>query len=124
KTDYHLRLPGQPPLPAENLRRDDVEDRFRLFFRLPTPPRTLTAEVCYRTHSLGQLVLPILTEEVFVQNLRVQMSTLFVRLVEQTVACQTFVATQGRGLLASAVLASPTSLVPLLDLGLQVEFRA
>jgi hypothetical protein len=51
------------------------------------------------------------------------MPTLCVRLGTQTVACQTFVSSQCRGLLASAVLTSPTSLVPLLDLELQVEFR-
>jgi hypothetical protein len=51
------------------------------------------------------------------------MPTLFVRLGNESVACQTFVSTQCRGLLASAVLASPTSLVPVLDLDLQVEFH-
>ena len=41
---------------------------------------------------------------------------------EQNVACQTFVSSQCKGLTASAVLTSPTSLAPLLDLGLSVEF--
>ena len=39
-------------------------------------------------------------------------------------ACQTFVSTQCRGLSATAVLTSPTSLAPLVDLGLEVEFQA
>ena len=51
------------------------------------------------------------------------MPTLFVRLAEQNVPCKTFVSTQCRGLMASAVVTSPTSLVPLMDLGLVVEFR-
>ena len=51
------------------------------------------------------------------------MSTLFVQIGSENVACQTFVANQCRGLLANAVLTSPTSLVPMLDLELQVEFR-
>ena len=64
-----------------------------------------------------------MSKDEFLQNLRLQMPTLCVRLGTQTVACQTFVSSQCRGLLASAVLTSPTSLVPLLDLELQVEFR-
>jgi hypothetical protein len=51
------------------------------------------------------------------------MPTLFVRLGEESVACQTFVASQCRGLSATGLLVSPTSLVPLLDMELQVEFR-
>jgi hypothetical protein len=52
------------------------------------------------------------------------MPTLYVRLGAETVACQTFVSSQCRGVLASSILSSPTSLVPLLDLDLQVEFRS
>src|SRR5262245_24016538 len=52
------------------------------------------------------------------------MPTLFVRLGEESVACQTFISSQCRGLMASAILLSPTSLVPLPDLDLQVEFRS
>jgi hypothetical protein len=124
KLDFQLRLPEREPILPETLRRDETEDRHRLFFRLPTPPRTVVAQVQWRNHPLGQLTLPVLSREEFVQNLRLQMPTLFVRLGDQTVACQTFVSTQCRGLLASALLTSPTSLVPLLDLGLQVELRS
>jgi len=124
KGDFQLVLPGQPPIPAEALRREEGEDRHRLTFRLPTPPRTTAAEVMWRNTSLGQLTLPVLSRDEFVQQLRVMMPTLFVRLGEQNVACQTFVATQCKGLMASALLTSPTSLVPLLDLDLHVEFRS
>jgi hypothetical protein len=81
-------------------------------------------ELLYKTHVLGQLTLPVLSCAEFLQNLRLQMPTLFVRLGDESVACQTFVATQCKGLLASGMLSSPTSLVPLLDLGLQVEFKS
>ena len=58
-------------------------------------------------------------------NCGLQMPTLFVRLGDESVSCQTFVSSQCRGLLASAVLSSPTSLVPLLDLeACEVEFRS
>jgi hypothetical protein len=124
KLDFQLRLPDREPIGPETLRRDETDDRHRLFFRLPPPPRTVVAQVHWRNHPLGQLTLPVLSREEFVQNLRLQMPTMFVRLGDQSVACQTFVSTQCRGLLASALLTSPTSLVPLLDLGLQMELRS
>ncbi len=124
KADFQLVLPNLPPVPAESLRRDDGEDRHRLLFRLPPPTRTVVAEVMWRTTSLGQVTLPVVGRDEFVQQLRVQMPTLFVRLGDQNVACQTFVSTQCRGLIASALITSPTSLVPLMDLDLHVEFRS
>jgi hypothetical protein len=124
RADYQLRLPNSTCVLAENLRREESGDRYRLFFRVPPLTQSSTVEVLWRNVSLGQLTLPYLGREEFLQQLRLLMPTLFVRLGDQTVACQTFVATQCKGLLASAVLASPTSLVPLLDLGLQVEFRS
>ena len=123
KGDFLLRLPGQPPIAAEQLRRQEADDRYAILFRLPPPTATVRAEILYRNHVLGQLTLPFLSREEFLQNLRLQLPTLFVRLGSDNVACQTFVASQCRGLLANAVLLSPTSLAPLLDLDLAVEFR-
>jgi hypothetical protein len=124
KTDFQLQVAGQAPVSAEHLRRHDGEEHYRLFFRLPVPTRTASAELLWRNHCLGQMTLPYLEKQEFIQQLRLQMPTLFVRLAEQSVACQTFVSTQCRGLVASAILASPTSLAPLVDLGLHVEFRS
>jgi hypothetical protein len=123
KTDFSLRLPGQEPIVAEQLRRQDGDERYRVGFRLPPPGVTVAAEVLYRGRVLGQLTLPYLSRDEFVANLRLQLPTLFVRVGAENVACQTFVASQCKGLSANAVLVSPTSLVPLLDLEFQVEFR-
>jgi hypothetical protein len=124
KADFQLRLSRQEVLPPHSLRRVQGEDVYRLVFRFLPPGQSGTADLLWRGHVLGQLPLPVQGREEFLQNLRLQMPTLFVRLGDQSVACQTFVATQCRGLLASAVITSPTSLVPLLDLGVQVEFRS
>jgi hypothetical protein len=124
KNDFQLMLPDQVPVVAENLRREENDERHRLYFRFSPPRQSTTAEIVYRGNPLGQVALPMINREEFVRNLRVQMPTLFVRLGGQSVACQTFVSTQCKGLMASAVVASPTSLAPLLDLGLQVEFRS
>ncbi|HWG47768.1 MAG TPA: hypothetical protein VN688_33705 [Gemmataceae bacterium] len=122
KADFQLRVPGQDIVPAEQM-QSEADDHHRVRFRLTPPGESVTVELLCRDKVLGQLALPFLSKSEFLQNLRLQMPTLCVRLGEQTVACQTFVSSQCRGLLASAVLTSPTSLVPMLDLELQVEFR-
>jgi hypothetical protein len=124
KTDFVLEVPGRDPVPAESLRRDEADGRYRLFFRFPPPPRTAAVRVVYRSsHLLGQVTLPALSCDEFLASLRAETPTVFVRIGEQSVACQTFVASQCRGLVASAVLASDAGLAPLADLGLHVEFR-
>jgi hypothetical protein len=123
KADFQLRLPGQEPLQAESLRRQEGEEVHRVLFRLPVPTAPVTAELLWRNHALGQVTLPVLSREEFLQKLRVQMPTLSVRLGDESVACQTFVSSQCKGILVSALLTSPTSLMPLLDMDLQVEFR-
>jgi hypothetical protein len=125
KTDFLLRLPDRQTVPAEALRRveDQGDDLYRATFRLSPPGRTVSAEVLYRDRLLGQISLPFLSREEFLGGLRLEMPTLFVRLGEESVACQTFVPSQCRGLVATALLASPTSLVPLLDMDVRVEFR-
>src|SRR5437588_4090833 len=128
KQDFLLALPGQAPRPADNLRKVETtppdEHRHSVLFRLVPPSTAVTVELLWRGRSLGQLELPVLTRDEFFGNLRLQMPTLFVRLGEESVACQTFVSTQCKGLLASAVLTSPTSLVPLADADFHVEFRS
>jgi hypothetical protein len=123
KSDFQIRLPGRSPQAADCLRRQENDDRHRVTFRLAPPAAASTAELLWRGRALGQLTLPVVSQESFVDNLRLQLPTLSVRLGEESVACQTFVSTQCRGLLASAVITSPTSLAPLLDLDLRVEFH-
>ena len=128
KGDFQLRLPGQEPRPADNLRKLEglpgEEHRYSVAFRLPTPVVRTTVEVVWRSRSLGQLELPVLGREEFLAGLRLQMPTLYVRLGEESVACQTFVSTQCRGLVASALLTSPGSLAPLADMDFEVEFKS
>jgi hypothetical protein len=124
KSDFELRIQGRPPVAAETLRRQEAGDHYRLFFRIPPPQQTVAAELVWQNRIRGQITLPYLSRDEFLDQLRLLFPTFFIRLEDQTVACQTFVSTQCKGLMASGVLASPTSLVPLLDLGLQVEFRS
>jgi hypothetical protein len=123
KGDFTLICPGREPAPVDQLRRQEGDDRYRLTFRIPPPTATTVTQICYRDHVLGEVKLPFLSRDEFIGSLRLQTPTLYVRMGEETVACQTFVATQCRGLVAGGLLTSPTSLAPLRDLDLQVEFR-
>lgn len=124
KTDFHLRIPDQDPIPAESLSPEEEENQVLLRFRLLPPSQTVLPELIYRNQRLGQMKLPVLSREEFLRHLRLELPTFLVRLENQYVACQTFVSSQCRGLMATALLNSPTSLAPLLDLGLQVEFHS
>lgn len=124
KKDFALILKGGASYPADTLQAEDQGQRSRLSFRLPVPPKTTTAEVLWKTRSLGQMTLPILTREEFCRQLALQMPTLSARLGEQAVACQTYVSTQCEGLIVTAILSCPTSLAPIVDLGLRVELRS
>src|SRR5262245_3162096 len=124
KADFTLRLPLGESIPAESLRAEEAGERHRVVFRLPTPPRTTDAGLFWRERQLGRLELPVLSGEEYIDGLRVDLPSFFVKIGHQTVACQTFVAPQCRGWSASAQVTSRTlSLAPLFDLGLNVQFR-
>jgi hypothetical protein len=124
KTDFTANVAGLGPLAAESLRSvDDQPYGFRVLYRLPPLAVSSAVEVRWRDRTLGQLTIPVLQREEFIQNLRLQMPVVFARLGEETVACQTFVSTQCKGLFVTSLLSSPTCLAPLLDLDLQVEVR-
>jgi hypothetical protein len=123
RADFALRVPGFDPIPAEILKADEAGQRHRLYFRFPVPKATGTAELLWKSHVLGSVVIPVVTPEQFLSELRMDLATAFVSVLGRSVAAQTFVTTQQQGLTASAVVRSPTGLVPLLDLGLSATFR-
>src|SRR5437868_6258364 len=68
KADFLLRVGRQEPIAPESIRRDDGEERYRLFFRFPPPGQTVCAELLYRMHVLGQVTLPALSREEFLNK--------------------------------------------------------
>jgi len=124
KADFHLFVPGRGSLPAQTLHKSDKDDRHYLQFRLDPPPtQSISVQLRWQKNTLGSMTIPVVGRDDFLQRLGLHQGTVFIRLGKHSVACQTFVSTQCRGLMASALLTSPISLVPLLDMGLQVEFR-
>lgn len=123
KADFALRFPGREPLAAEAL-RPEPDDRHRLLFRLPVPPRTVSGELVWRHRLLARVTVPVLAAGEFLDALQLTLPTVAVRLGSQSVAARTFVAAQCGGLVASCVLKSPTPLAPVADLGLRVVFTS
>lgn len=120
KEDFALAVPGGLPAAAESLKPEGT-DAFRLSFRFP-PPHDSPLELRAQGRVLGELTLPLLSAGDFVGSLRVEPVGVRACLGENLVPCRAMVASQCRGLLACALLSSPTSLVPLLDLDLAAEF--
>ena len=123
KADFSLRLPGAITVPAESIRKDDNSDKHRLFFRFTPPTASTTGEILWRHHPLGKVDLPVLSADEFARDLRIHLPTIFVNIGGQHVAAQSFVASQCKGLTATAIVRSSTGLAPLLDLGLRAVFR-
>jgi len=107
----------------EQMLRGEQEGMYRIRFSFSPPTSSTVAEVLYQERSLGQLHIRYHSREDFLAQLRLEMPTLAVRLGGETVACQRFVSGQSRGLVASVVLSSPATLVPLLSLSPHLTLR-
>ena len=124
RADMSLHLPDGELIAPETLRPENSESKFRVQFRIPTPEKTTIAKINWRDKQLGELNLPILNRSEFYENLSLQMPTLTVNLGECSVACQSYVSTQSKGITATGLLTSPTSLVPLVESTIEVEFQS
>jgi hypothetical protein len=123
KSDFFLDVPAEPPLLPVSQQPVNAEENVRIQFRMPVPHRTARVSLFWRSSLLGQLTLPVFGREEFLRNLKMEAATLFARLGEQQVPCRTLVEGQCRGLTANALLKSPTSLLPLLDLRFMIDLN-
>lgn len=121
KSDFQLRTAERAPRMAVALFPDSGEGTHRVIFRLPPIQASTPVVVYYQGSVLGQMLLPFLSEETFLRGLRLGSPTLFTRLGDSNVACQTVVEGQYRGLSAGGILTSPTSLLPITDFPLRME---
>jgi hypothetical protein len=118
--DFELRRYGFPPVIACTLDRNP-DHTWRIAFRLPPLHQTTPVVLCRRGQVLARAVLPFLAAEEFLRSLRLESPTFLALLGNHSVPCQAFVRSQCRGLLASGILSSPTSLLPLADLTMALE---
>ncbi len=115
--EFGLHLPNVPRIPAESFRAG-LPGYMHVFFRLAVPPSTMPAEVRFGARSLGQINLPLLTQDEFLSGLKIAEPTVHVRWKDDAHPCQAYVTTQVKEAIASMLLSSPTSLAPLADLEL------
>jgi hypothetical protein len=94
-----------------------------VFFRVCVPAQTCTAQVLWREHPLGQIQVPVISAEQFVQGFSLEKPTLQVALGNRTVACQSFVNTQAKTVLASALVRGAGPLAAALELDLRVQVQ-
>ena len=122
KEDFHLHVPDRPPLVPTLVGPADATQGVRVLFRMPPPQRTVSAGLYGKGSLLDELQLPFLSAEEFLQGLRLESPVIFACLGSYSVACRAVVGGQCRGYSAGAVLASRTSLLPIIDMPVQVDF--
>lgn len=125
RSDFLLRVPGQLPIAAEQIRQDTVDARLhRLTFRLATPSQSVMADLTWKHKLLTTISIPVLAEAQFLTDLQFTHATTAVRIRDTVVPAQTFISSQCKSLLTSVVLRSPAGLAPLADLGIAVVFES
>jgi hypothetical protein len=122
KRDFRL-VTQAGEFPAELAEPTEHGQPVHVLFRLPPIDAPLSAALHWRQTRLATLELPFLSEHQFLDSLRIEHPTFAVRIGDQLVSCQTFVASQCRGMTLHGLLTSATSLAPLADLGVEIELR-
>ncbi len=121
KEDFHLHIPDRPPL-VPTLVGADPKQGVRVVFRMPPPQRALSVGLYGKGGLLEEVPLPFLSAAEFLQGLRLESPVVCACLGSYAVACRAVVEGQCRGYSAGAVLASRTSLLPILDMPVRVDF--
>lgn len=124
RSDYTFRIPGEPYLTPDTIRQDDrTPGLYRIIFRIPTPLTSICGEVLWRQKLLTAVEIPLMSREQYAAELSLHHAQLSVRLGQETVAAETFVSSQCRGIFTSALVRSPVGLAPISELGIRVIFR-
>ncbi len=122
KHDFVLQAEGDTePTTAEVIVRDNARTSARIYFRIPTPKRSVRVAIRWREHSLGEITIPIQAAGDFLKGCTLRHACLHAKVKETTVACKTIVQGQCQSLSASAVIVSPGSLASLADYDLHLQ---
>ncbi len=106
QSDLMLRLETGDSFTAIDFRPEQVGNSFRIRFHVGVPKRSTVAQLFLRQWTLGQITLPMLSAQQFQAAIECSSPAVHVLLGSRYVSCQSFVATQVRGVLASIVLRS------------------
>jgi len=123
RSDFALRIGDHSPALPSQFRSSEPNGGCGVAFRIPTPAASTHAELLWRGRVIARVELPVIDAPTFVRGLQLHLPAVGVRVGRRQSAARTFVASQYRGLVAGAVLSSPTILAPLEALGITAEFR-
>jgi hypothetical protein len=123
RTDFRLEFHDRQTTGPDQFFRADASEEHIVSFRFPVLERSGSVGIAWRNARFAEISLPFLSCEDFIRNVRLERPTVFARIGEDSVACQTFVVNQCREVMAAAMLESPTSLAPIQDAGLTVDVR-
>jgi hypothetical protein len=122
KEDFHLHVPDRPPLVPTLVTPADPKQAVHVVFRMPPPQRAVTVGLYGEGKLLDQMHLPFLSAEEFLRELRLESPVVCACLGPYSVTCRAVVEGQCRGYSAGAILVSPTSLLPIIDMPVRVDF--
>ncbi|MDY3551657.1 hypothetical protein R5W24_000736 [Gemmata sp. JC717] len=121
KSEFALRTPSAT-FPADTI-RPGGDDRFHVTFRFPVPPDSVSADLLWRGRVVETLLVPVLAPTQFLTGLTLTDATVAVRFGGTTAPASAIGRDRYDGLVAVALLRSPTALAPLAELGLRVAFH-
>jgi hypothetical protein len=124
RADFRLDFPDRQTTAPDQFFRADTGEEHIVSFRFPGLERSAAVGIAWRNARFAEISLPFLSCEDFIHNVRLERPTVFARIGEASVACQTFVVNQCREVMVAALLNSPTSLAPIQDAGLTLDVRS
>src|SRR5262245_38355483 len=123
RTDFRLDFSDRQTIAPDQFYRADTSDEHMVSFRFPKLECSTSVAIAWRNIRFAEISLPFLSCDEFIRNIRLERPTVFAKIGEESVACQTFVVSQCREVMAAALLDSPTSLAPVHDAGLTLDIR-
>src|SRR5205823_8009854 len=112
RADFRMDFPDRRTIVPDQFFRVDTSDEHIVSFRFPMLERSGTVTIAWRNVRFAEISLPFLSCDDFIRNVRLERPTVFARIGEDSVACQTFVVNQCREVMAAGLLESRTSLTP------------
>src|SRR5262245_16943933 len=77
KEDFTLQFStGAATAWAEIVTQSNKQSALRVYFRIPVPPQTCSAQVFWREHVLGRVELPIVSAQAYAQGISLEMACL------------------------------------------------
>jgi hypothetical protein len=121
KSDFELRAPGWRSQTAISVEKKQEDDLFDVCFRCPSLQGPVLAVLLCQGTRLGRIRLPFLSADNFLSGLRIDAATVVASLRDSEIPCQSLADGQSHHMIATGILCSPTSLLPLIGFEIVAE---